>query len=139
MNHKFTYELTHLASADYDSLLDKDCIEEDVLTSDCGSLTEHLKLNSCPKKHGEIGDCHYELYVQQEVIIDKDSEEEAYKKLTIYNELKKHLDKNKVKEFSPEDFEIEMIYDEDTNEPIGLSKMKIVHEKLYYNNEVEIQ
>ncbi len=27
MNHKFTFELRHLASGDYDTLLDKDCIE----------------------------------------------------------------------------------------------------------------
>lgn len=137
MNHKFTFELRHLASGDYDTLLDKECIEEHCLTSDCGSLTEHLKRNSCPKKQGVIGDCHYELYVQQDVIIESDSEEQAWKTSTLESELDNYLTKNKVTEFNSKDFEGDLgeFYVRKTSEPIGLGKMKVVHEKLYYNNE----
>lgn len=135
--NKFTFELRHLASGDYDTLLDKDCIEEHELTSDCGSLAEHLKRNSCPKKQGKIGDCHYELYVQQDVIIDSDSEEEAWKKATLEKELDNYLVKNDVTEFGSDDFEGDLgeFIVQETTEPIGVSKMKIVHEKVYYDNE----
>ena len=139
MNHKFTFELRHLASGDYDTVLDKDCIEEHELTSDCGSLAEHLKRNSCPKKQGVIGDCHYELYVQQDVIIKSKSEDKAWKKSTLESELDKYLEKNNVTEFGPEDFEGDLgeFIVQETSDPVGNSKMKIVHEKLYYNNEVD--
>lgn len=137
MKNKFTFELRHLASGDYDTLLDKECDEEYSLTSDCGSLAEHLKRNSCPKKQGKIGDCHYELYVQQDVIINSDSQEEAWKKATLESELDKYLVKNDVTEFGSDDFEGELdeFIIQETTEPIGVSKMKIVHEKVYYDNE----
>ena len=53
MNYKTTIELRHLANGDYD---------EQNFTSDCGSFEDHIKHNTCPKKNGVIGDCHYELY-----------------------------------------------------------------------------
>jgi len=80
MNYLFTFEATHLASGDYDTLNDKEKpMAEGGLTSDCGTLEEHLKRNSCPKKHGKLGECHYELYVQQDVIIKHNDEDEAGK------------------------------------------------------------
>jgi len=137
MNYRHTFELRHLASGDYDTLTEKECDEEYALTSDCGSLAEHLKRNSCPKKQGKIGDCHYELYVQQDVIIDSESEDKAWKKSTIEFELDKYLAKNDVTEFGSCDFEGDLneFYVKETSEPVGVGKMKIVHEKVYYDNE----
>lgn len=137
MNHKFTFEWTHLASGDYDTLLDKNCDEKTALYSDCGSLQEHLKRNSCPKKHGEIGDCHYELYVQQEIIINENDENKASNKTTLDKKLNEYLEKKGITEFNSNDFEQDCISNIETNEPESVSEMKIVHEKLYYDNDNE--
>ncbi len=137
MNRLYLFEATHLASGDYDTLLDKSKFDAGCgLTSDCGTLEEHLKRNSCPKKHGDIGDCHYELYTQQEIIVNG-TEEDAEMKLTLRKKIDEHLGKLKVSEFNAQDFEIEMVSSMETTEPESVSDMKIVHEKLYYNNEME--
>lgn len=136
MNTLYIYEATHLASGDYDTLLDKNKFDAGTgLTSDCGTLEEHLKRNSCPKKHGVIGDCHYEMYAQQEIIVNG-TEEKAEKKLTLRKKIDEYLNREtKVSEFNAQDFEVEMIGSKETTEPESVSAMKIVHEKLYYNNE----
>lgn len=131
-NYIVTLELRHLASGDYD--------EQD-FHSDCGSKREHLKRNSCPKKHGVIGDCHYELYVQQEVVVKADSEEEAREiagdRFTLDKLLDDYLLTKGVTEFDSSDFEgsVDEFYISETDEPEGVSEMIIMHEKLYYDNE----
>ena len=66
-----TVEMTHLAMGDYD------CIQEIFPEMNCGSVEEHLKQNTCPKKNGKVGDDHYELYVQWDYIFEADSKQEA--------------------------------------------------------------
>lgn len=66
-----TVEITHLAMGDYDSLPTID------YEMNCGSVEEHLKQNTCPKKNGKVGDDHYELYVQWDYIVEADSKQEA--------------------------------------------------------------
>jgi len=127
MNKRYVIEARHLALGDYDCIGE---LSDDEL--ECGSLKDHLKLNSCPKKHGKLGDIHYELYAQQEIII-KGTVEEADKKFTLEKKIDDYLSKMNIG-ISEKDFEYEIIYDEETNEPESIGDMKIVHEKFYYDN-----
>lgn len=115
-------EARHLAPGDYD---------EKHFTSDCGSTEEHIARNTCPKKNGETGDCHYELYVQQD--IKADSEEEAFEKSDIGKRIDEYLESLNVVEFDSSDFDYEIIDERSDDEYVD--DFKIVHEKMYYNNE----
>lgn len=121
MSNVYIMEARHLAPGDYD---------EQQFTSDCGTTEEHLKRNTCPKKNGVVGDCHYELYVQQD--IKADDEDEAYDKSTIAKYLDKYLKKNGVIEFDSSDFDYEIIGHR--NDTIR-DDFRVVHEELYYDNE----
>jgi hypothetical protein len=114
-------EARHLAPGDYD---------EKQFTSDCGSTEEHISRNTCPKKHGEVGDCHYELYVQQD--IEADDEDEAYKKSDIGKLIDEYLQSLNITEFDSADFDYEIIGDRSDN---NIKQFRIVHENVYYNNE----
>lgn len=134
-----TVELTHLAMGDYD------CIEEqDDYT--CGSLKEHLERNSCPKKEGKIGDIHFELYVQQDLRVVADSKKEADKIMNKICNVDKLIDeyllKYNITDFNSEDFDGDTIICEEIIDKTStalvqpmVSDMRIVHEKMYYDNE----
>ena len=70
-----TDEMTHLAVGDYDCM--DEVNDEDI---DCGTVAEHLKRNTCPKKNGKVGDIHLELYVQWDIIVEASNEKEAHEK-----------------------------------------------------------
>jgi hypothetical protein len=127
-NYKVIQELRHLASGDYD--------EQDF--NGCGSKEDHLKYNTCPMENGVIGDCHYEIYVQQTIIIsaedEDDAEIKAEKIFTIDALLNEYLKKKNVSEFAASDFEGEIINCQITKEPEKVGMLSIVHEKLYYDN-----
>lgn len=168
MNYLVTFEMTHLACGDYDTLCERICecgkqynlqydnncpdcskewrehskpIDDDTFQfmSDCGSLDEHLERNSCPKKQGVVGDCHYELYAQQDIIVSAESEEEAEniadERCTLNKLIDEYLEKHNVIDFNSKDFDCDCIGTSETELPESVGDLRIVHEKMYYDNE----
>ncbi len=93
---------------------DYDCMKDVDDEINCGSVAEHLKQNTCPKKNGKVGDIHYELYVQWDYIVEADSEQEAEDQVDLNNEkadkeLDDYLKSIGVTEFDHDDFDGESI------------------------------
>lgn len=105
-----TIESTHLSNGDYDNLpyLSNDDIN-------CGTVEEHLKNNTCPKINGKIGNIHFELYVQWDIIVEANSKEEANNLTNNFDwsktdiELDNYLKSCDITEFNHDDFDSDTI------------------------------
>jgi len=90
--------------------------EWESLEKSCGSVVDHVKQNTCPKKNGKVGDDHYELYVQWDYIVEADSEQEANDQATSIElelkenkELDDYLKSIGVTDFDSDDFDGDII------------------------------